>query len=80
MSEPYGYVIAKQDLDMYVWDGSMAKVRIKQGDKLDITYIEQDDSLGLTFNGIEVCCSLSERTFFEEYWNEEAINSVYEVY
>lgn len=69
--QTYGYVIAKEDVKMSIWDGSMDLLDVKKGDKLDITYTEFDGSLGFTINNVELCCSYKERKSFEEYWNKE---------
>jgi len=65
----YGIAICKEEISMYVWDGSNDMVSFKVGDELVITYHEQDGSLGLTKDGVEVCCRSVERKCFEEKWD-----------
>jgi len=67
----YGSVTCIKDISISVWDASGEWMSIKEGDVLAITYHEQDGSLGLTKDGVEVCCQRKERKCFNEEWDYE---------
>ena len=66
----YGTAICKKDISLSVWDGSNDMVSFKVGDEVIISYHEQDGSLGLTKDSVEVCCRHAERKYFEERWDK----------
>ena len=65
----YGTSFCMESISLLVWDGSYDTVLLKVGDVLDITYHESDGSLGLTKDGVELCCDSDQRKCFEEKWD-----------